>query len=202
MRGIMILLACLLYLASGQLSAQVKYVTDEFEIMMRRGTSSSHKIVRSLKSGAALTVLGSQDGYTRVRTANGVEGWVLSRFLINQPTGRQQYEALKRETAALKERFDQKVEEKTKKLQKRAKELEDLAKRPLELQRENANLKRELAEEKDRNIEIRKENEVLKSPFKDRQWFLSGAGIAIGSLLLGMLLTRIPWKKKRRWGEL
>ena len=59
MRGIMILLACLLYLASGQLSAQVKYVTDEFEIMMRRGTSSSHKIVRSLKSGAALTVLGS-----------------------------------------------------------------------------------------------------------------------------------------------
>ena len=37
---------------------------------------------------------------------------------------------------------------------------------------------------------------------KDRQWFISGAGVVIVSMIFGILLTKISWQKKKRWNEL
>ena len=69
--------------------AETKYVTDQFEIMLRTGQSVQHEILRQLKSGTQVTVLESNYEYSRVRTASGKEGWVLTRYLIDQPAGRE-----------------------------------------------------------------------------------------------------------------
>ncbi len=138
-------------LMAGEVSmAATKYVTDEFEIMLRTGQSTQHEIRRQVKSGTPLVVLQESEGYTNVRMPNGVEGWVLSRYLMNQPSGRDRLAVLEKRHEKLKTKFDQAVAEEKAAMQKEIAKLKDIAKRPLELQRQNDQLKAQLTEEKDR----------------------------------------------------
>lgn len=190
-------------LVAGEVSiAATKYVTDEFEIMLRTGQSTQHEIRRQVKSGTPLEVLRESDGYTNVRMPNGVEGWVLTRYLMNQPSGRDRLATLEKRHEKLKTKFDQAVAEEKAAMEKEINRLKDIAKRPLELQRENDQLKAQLTEEKDRYDKLATESEVLKSPLKDRQWFVSGALVVIGSMIFGIILTRIPWQRKKKWNQL
>ena len=190
-------------LAASQASTAVtKYVSDEFEIMLRTGQSTQHEIRRQIKSGTPLIVLQESDGYTNVRMPNGVEGWVLSRYLMNQPSGKDRLATLEKRHEKLKNKFDQAVAEEKAAMGKEIKRLKDIAKRPLELQRENDQLKARLAQEKGRYERLATETEVLKSPFKDRKWFVSGALVVIGSMIFGIILTRIPWQRKKKWNQL
>ncbi len=182
--------------------AATKYVTDEFEIMLRTGQSTQHEIRRQIKSGTPLEVLQESDGYTNVRMPNGVEGWVLTRYLMNQPSGRDLLAALEKRHEKLRTKFDQAVAEEKTAMEREIKRLKDIAKLPLELQRENDQLKTQLAQEKDRYDKLAAESEVLKSPLKDRQWFISGALVVIGSMIFGIILTRIPWQRKKKWNQL
>ncbi len=202
MKPVKILLVGGVLIASQTSLAATKYVTDEFEIMLRTGQSTKHEIRRQIKSGTPLQVLQESEGYTQVRMPNGVEGWVLSRYLINQPSGRDRLAALEKRHEKLKTRFDQAVAEEKATMQKEIERLKDIAKRPLELQRENAELKAQLAEEKDRYDKLATESEVLKSPLKDREWFTRGALVVVASMIFGIVLTRIPWQRKKKWNQL
>lgn len=190
-------------LAVSQASVGVtKYVTDEFEIMLRTGQSTQHEIRRQVKSGTPLVVLQESEGYTNVRMPNGVEGWVLTRYLMNQASGRDRLAALEKRHEKLKNKFDLAVAEEKAAMEKEILRLKEIAKKPLELKRENDQLKAQLAQEKDRYDRLAVESEVLKSPLKDRQWFVSGALVVIGSMIFGIILTRIPWQRKKKWNQL
>ena len=73
-------------------AAEYRYVTDEFKIMMRTGESSGHKIKRTIKSGTRLELISSnrETGYSRVKIDNGIEGYVLTRQLLDEPVARDQ----------------------------------------------------------------------------------------------------------------
>ena len=196
------LFAGIILVASQTSIAKTKYVTDEFEIMLRTGQSTQHEIRRQVKSGTPLEVIAESDGYTHVRMPSGVEGWVLTRYLMDQPSGRDQLAAMQRRHETLKTKFDQAVQKESASLQKEIARLKNIAKRPLELQRENDQLKAQLAEEKARYESLSAESEILKSPYKDRQWFVSGALVVIGSIIFGIILTRIEWRRKKKWNQL
>jgi len=190
-------------LAVSQASIAVtKYVTDEFEIMLRTGQSTQHEIRRQVQSGTPLIVLQESDGYTNVRMPNGVEGWVLTRYLMNEPSGRDRLATLEKRHEKLKTKFDLAVAEEKAAMEKEITRLKEVAKRPLELKRENDQLKAQLAQEKDRYDKLAVESEVLKSPMKDRRWFVSGAVVVICSMIFGIILTRIPWQRKKKWNQL
>jgi len=106
MKPVKILLVGGVLIASQTSLAATKYVTDEFEIMLRTGQSTKHEIRRQIKSGTPLQVLQESEGYTQVRMPNGIEGWVLSRYLMNQPSGRDRLAALEKRHEKLKTRFD------------------------------------------------------------------------------------------------
>lgn len=196
-------ITCLLILSASQGAlAQTRYVTDQFEIMMRTGQGNQFGIVRQLKSGTEVTVIEQNADYTQVRLSSGAEGWVLTRYLMDQPSGRDQVAALQLKYDQLKANFDQQVEQETQNLQKEIARLENLAKKPLELQQENAALKKQLEQQKERYLALAEESEVLKSPYKDRQWFVTGAFVVAASMIFGIILTRIPWQRKKRWNEL
>ena len=65
--------------------AQSAWVTDQFEITLRSGPSTSNAIQLMVGSGMRLDVLerDADSGYTRVRTPGGTEGWVLTLSLIH-----------------------------------------------------------------------------------------------------------------------
>ena len=85
-------LCLLILLPVAHADAQTVWVSDQFEVMLRTGPSTNNAIERMLPSGTALEVMERDEeaGYARVRTAAGTEGWVLTRYLMNEPSAREQ----------------------------------------------------------------------------------------------------------------
>ena len=197
------LLAGIALLALQTSDAATRYVTDEFEIMLRSGQSTQHGIRRQLKSGTPVEVIGQgRGGYTQVRLSSGVEGWVLSRYLMDTPSGRDRLAALQKKYQQLESGFEQRIAQEKAALQKEIARLEDVAEKPLALQRENNQLKSQLAKQEQRYEMLRAESEILKSPLKDRYWFMTGVLTVIGSIIFGILLTRISWRRRKKWNQL
>ena len=194
----------LLTFAANTFAEDVRYVTDELEITLHRKMSLNSDIVAQLKSGTPVRVLKTNrdEGYVMVATKDEKVGWMLESFLQNEPGGRAQYQALKQEYDKLKAEFDMQVKARTASLSGELKQIKAISKRPLELQQENQRLQITLAEERAQVAEIKLENKQFKSIHKDRQWFIIGALTAIGSLVLGLVITRIPWRRRKSWGEL
>ncbi len=96
------LVVLILALGCATAGAEDRWVTDEFEVMMRSGKNTRQSIVRQLKSGTRVELLeaDSESGYTRVRTGSGAVGWVLSRYLRSSPTAQLRLPDLERRLAA------------------------------------------------------------------------------------------------------
>ena len=199
----------------------VRYVSDELKIPLRSGASNKHRIIKFLRSGTALTVLSKDDKFTEVETSDGKSGWVLTDDLMNIPSGRDRLAAaqkqfsqsdtiikdLKSTIAELKSELKQLKNEKDALQNERtnlSNSLEDLkitAANPLSLSKKNKQLKKELDKVRDSEAMLEKENQQLRSNVM-QEWFLIGGAVSIGSLLLGLIITRINWRKKRdSWGD-
>ncbi|MEW6488722.1 MAG: TIGR04211 family SH3 domain-containing protein [Thermodesulfobacteriota bacterium] len=77
------LVAITLWTATGASGAV--FVTDQLEIPLRSGPTLEYRILRMLPSGAPVEQLEDKEGWSRVRTGAGEEGWVLTRYLTTQP---------------------------------------------------------------------------------------------------------------------
>ncbi len=185
----------------------IRYITDDLEITLHRSMSLSSEIIAQLKSGTPVRILkeNRDEGYVMV-AAKDEEGervgWMLESYLLNEPAGREQYNNLKKEYDKLREDFDAQVQQRTASLSAELKKIKNAAKRPLELQQENQRLKKVLELERAEVKNIKQENSEFKSIYKDRLWLITGAVIAIGSLIFGLILTRIPWQRRKSWGEI
>ena len=95
MTTIRALLVCLL-VSTPMAFAAPAWVSDEFEITLRSGPSTSNAIQLMVGSGMELEVLerDAETGYSRVRTPGGTEGWVLTRYLMDERSAREQLQRL------------------------------------------------------------------------------------------------------------
>ena len=209
--------------ATMSLPAQAKtsYVSDELKVPMRSGASNGHRIVKFLTSGTSLTVLDTSGDFTQVETSNGKSGWVSTDDLMSVPSGRDrlavankklnksraQVKELKSTIAGLKSEIKQLKNEKGSLQSERtnlSNSLEDLkitAANPLSLSKKNKQLKKELEKVRQNETMLEKDNQQLRSNVA-QEWFMIGGAVAIGSLILGLLLTRINWRRKRdSWGD-
>lgn len=84
----------LLLLLSPAMAQETVIVSDHLPINVRGGPGSPHPVIAEVRSGDALLVLERQPGYLKIRSPNGKEGWVLSRFVQDQPVAQQRLEAL------------------------------------------------------------------------------------------------------------
>ena len=80
-------------------AAQTLYVDDRLQIGLHEAPSVASIIKQLVASGTALEVLERNEQMTRVRTADGAQGWVDARFLVEQPPGRTRAQDLERELA-------------------------------------------------------------------------------------------------------
>ena len=81
------------------------YVIDEFLVPLRETPCSRCTIVhRGIKTGSKMRLLEVVDGWGHVITARGVEGWMESQYLIDEPIARIKLNQQKKELAALKKR--------------------------------------------------------------------------------------------------
>ena len=200
--------------------AQEAWVSDQFEVTLRTGPSTSNAIRLSISSGTHLEVLDrdAESGYTQVRTDGGTEGWVLTRYLMNEPSAREQLQRLSGQLSSETERGSSL----TAQLDAIRGEYSDAEEQIATLQREKDALSGELAEiqrtaanvlaidrqnnelqEKLTNAEIEIDglNEEIRtlSGQSNRKWFITGAGVILLGVVLGLWLPRMRWQKRSRY---
>jgi len=214
-------LLVLLLAAAGTCQAQTtRYVTDSLRLEARSGPSLDNRILRMLESGTRVEVLEERDGWSRIEL-DGDEAWILSRFLMDQPAARARLEAavaardeaLSR-AASLREELERSVDTIAALEEERdalAERLEAVAAELAELQRTAASSVA-LAEENERlqaqtsamqiDLQSLREDLLLAQRRREREWFLAGAGVLLGGMVLGLVIPKIRWKRRRGWGEL
>ena len=192
----------------------VNYISDVLNVPLRSGPSTAHRIIhRGLPSGTQLTVLATDEeaGFTQIRTAGGMEGWVRSQHLIGQPIARVKLAAAEKRLKDLKGKIDKEREARAT-IQAKHKETEDTNKT---LNSKVESLANELAElkivsadpikEHARNVELIQQNarlvgevDELSSKTKrleenvQLQWLLYGGALVLIGLILGVVIKTRP----------
>ena len=217
------LLASVLLLAPIALFAEsIKYITDEFEVTMRSGTSTANSIVRVLKSGRAVTVLEEDlaSQYSLVEIDDETKGYVLSRYLDDIPSARarldllqvksekqkQTIDALNEEIARIRvdlenERSDTEVLKST--LLASETELDKVraaSENTLNILEDNDRLNMIVNTLREEKQLLSDENDSLKDSTQI-DWFIRGAAVSLIAFLLGIVVTRIRWRKQDAWGS-
>lgn len=217
----LIVIAVWLPLAAAR--AETGYINDEFEITLRSGESTQHSIVRMLPTGTRLDILSenAETGYSQVRTDNGATGYVLTRFITEQPAARDRlarlqarFDQLREDQTAegaqltrLREELQQ-VEAQRDSLEERNAELDEELDRirrtsanALNIDRQNNTLTMRLEQSEATITRLENENALLASRNSQR-WFIIGAAAVLIGALLGFLLPRLRWRKRSKWGDL
>lgn len=215
------LMVSVLMVSASPVYAETAYVSDQLKIPLRSGASSGHRIIKFLKSGTRLTITDTDGDYSEVEVSGGKTGWVLTKEIMDVPSGRDrlavtskklaevraQMKELKSANAKLKSEIRQLKNEKGDLQNERtnlSNSLEDLkitAANPVALSKKNKQLKKELEKANANVAMLDKDNQQLRSNVM-QEWFIIGGAVAIGSLILGIILTRINWRRKRdSWGD-
>ncbi len=197
--------------------AETRYVSDHLLITLRTGQGNEYQVLKSLPSGAKLELLQDDGEFSHVRTEDGTEGWVRNQYLIDTPIAsdqlavaqqkleklqetrkqlQQQLKELKGEKVAVEKERDN-FSSDLAKVQKELEGLQQVAAQPIQTARQNEELKKQVDSLQRENSQLAEENKTLADS-SQRDWFIRGAGVLGGGLLLGFLLPLL--RPRRRTG--
>ena len=123
-------------------AVEKRYVTDKLFLQLRTGPSQEFRILKALQSGEHLIFIEEDDesGYTKVKTDKDLEGWVLTRFLVNEPIAREKLILANRELDSVKSELST-LKSQNESVQS---QLNNTSNQSADLQKENAELQAEL----------------------------------------------------------
>ncbi|MCL7944938.1 TIGR04211 family SH3 domain-containing protein [Marinobacter sp. ATCH36] len=217
------LLTCLIVLMVAAASAHAKtvYVDDTLFAPIRSGEGTQYRILHSgVRSGTALELLEtSESGYSRVRTPDGIEGWIVSRYITETPIARQrleqtnrQLEQARNELGELKTQLQEVTSERNElrnseeTLQSRAGRLSEELNNIKEVAADSINLDRRNGELREENQKLRNELEVLTAEKerlegkKESDFMLLGAALVLAGVILALVIPMLkPTRKNDNW---
>ncbi len=188
--------------------ADTRYVIDELSVNMRKGMGTDFAINAILTSGDSVSVLSDDsDGYSKVRTADGKVGYVLSRFLSKQPTGHVRVERMQTRLEALEKKnseleaalvlarskAEKSIEQSGKlgserdRLIRRLEWIEDASANSVKIAEENLKLREQLLAIDSEISTLRQENREIKTWQKGQKM---GAIILAFGIFVGWLIGR------------
>jgi SH3 domain protein len=100
----MVIIASNVYVVPAE--AETRYVGDQLIITLRQGTSTKHKILKTLETGTPVEVVGEDSSYYKVRTSDGTEGYVLRQYISSNPPKSLRIDELEIENSALLKKND------------------------------------------------------------------------------------------------
>ncbi len=203
--------------------AESAWVSDQFEIMLRSGPSTGNAIQLMLNSGTELEVLETDpgSGYSRVRTTAGTEGWALTRYLMGEPPAREQLQRLTSQLTnanargssmgsqldairAEQQRATSQIRELEAERDRLSRELAELTRKAanvLAIDTQNKDLRQQLLNAEINVNTLQEENDSLSAQ-RSRYWFITGALVLAGGILLGLILPRIKFQRRSRYDRL
>lgn len=210
-------ITCLLagLLLSSVAQATTVYVSDIQFVAIREGQDNNTRAVeRGIKSGTPLEVLDQQNGYTKVRTPSGNEGWIADYFLSDNMVTRDQVINLQTQLTALTDSKNKANQA----LQASQQQVSDLNSKVSALENDKTALEQKIQQNqtltnKAKNIvaqnqdvayqidSLKKQLSVAealanqKTDSTKQKWFAIGAGTLLGGLILGLLIPMARRKK-------
>ncbi|GAA5316793.1 MAG: hypothetical protein AseanaTS_19970 [Candidatus Pelagadaptatus aseana] len=224
MKKIFVVFALLVYASASY--AEYRWIRDTLYVPLRSGMGNSFRILdKGLISGTRLTLIeiteDANDSWAKVKTEEGVEGWVRAQYLIDTPTAAQKLATansriakLEKQNGELRDNLSGKsssnktLNAELKAAQKQAKEL---AKELSELKRisgesislyENHQKLMETHQLVQTQLDILKaDNERLRGN-NDQQFILAGAAAVLLGVALTWLIPKIFNRRKKysEWG--
>lgn len=216
--------AIILLFASSLAIAETRYVSDIIYVPVRSGPGIQFRIIYSkLRTGMKVERIeaSADDVWTQIRTQNGLEGWVESQYLLEEPTARQRLGEVETQLTQARDKVRVQQEE----LDKLRLEHDQLQQQ-LSLQagerdmyeEEYTNLKMLSADTIEINERyqqllakhemmqtecdaLQAENDRLKADNVITHW-LVGAGMVLGGMLLMIIMPAlIPKKRNSDWAN-
>ena len=206
---------------AAQPAGTTKFVSDQLTIMLRKGPSNKHKIIRALSTGTQLNVFETQNDFARVRTQSGIEGWVLDQHLTDKPLAKQllaqaddKISQLKTKNTDLQEQIkqlrenynklneDYRILDKTKgEMEQELAHIRTVAAEPLQLsnEKQQLSLQTQTLESQVNTLES-KLNALRDNTHK--QWFLSGAAVVLLGILIGLTIPKLRRRRASDWSNI
>lgn len=208
---------CLLFAVALQLplaAAETAWVSDVFFVPLRSGPSDANRIVhKGVPSGTVLEIIEEDPaaGYTHVRTAGGVDGWIGTQYVAHEPVAALALAAANKRVQALEQQLShsgQTLTELRSTSTETSSTKDALAAQVVALQAELDDIKQVSAgsiAEHTRNQELTALNARLRSEVdrlieetqslqnnQQQRWLLIGGGLVLGGLLAGFVIKARP----------
>jgi SH3 domain protein len=193
-------------------TADTVYIRDDLYVPLRGGQTAEHRILhKGIRSGTVMERLqeNAETGYSNVRLEDGMEGWLQTQYLVDQPIARQLLDKTTQRLAKVEQDYqaneallaaleadratlisqDQNLSDENQALQTELQRINDLAANVLNIEAQNQQLH---AQQADLNVQIEallQERRALKDN-SDQAWFLRGAGTILIGLLFGFIVAR------------
>lgn len=218
--GIITLAAALLFTAAGVAAQGTQYIRDELYVPLRSGQGTQYRILNTVRSGAALTVLetNADSGWSRVRTRSGQEGWIENQYLTPQPIAAQrlkQAEAeldrlrtanseLQEQLQALNEAHEassnemSRLDREHREVMTELEQLQEISANTVKIDRDNKELLQT-------NEMLRNQLEVLQTDNQrlrdssENEAFLNGAIAVVIGVMIALVVPRLRPKKRSEW---
>ena len=211
-----VLLLCLI--SSDLLLAEEWYVKPTTEVLLRRGQGTDFKIDAVISDGTKVSLLEVDGDWAKIQLANGREGWTLRRFLSDAKPLQEQVTELEQNKTELQEELAGINVHLSELIEVNSQNEENLAGCTVErdsirndfqkLQQDTADVvqtkellvttEKKLSELSNRLTGMEFENEEMKKNSSLR-WFLTGAGVLLAGLFLGLIVGK---RSKKRYGSL
>lgn len=208
-------------LSAGSVHAETIYVSDRLEASLRRGAGLEFKVIKMVRSGDALEVLETDraKGYTKVRASNGTEGWILTRYLMDETAARDRLSEtteentqlratigeLEAQIATLQETSSQqaasidRLQSDKSTLDEELTGIREATADVMAIKRENQTLVSQVDSLNQEKEELAKENRIYQDNTR-QDWFIRGAAVVIAGILIGLILPTL--RRRKRWGDL
>lgn len=198
------------------------YVSDVLHVPVRTGPTTGHRIIRHIRSGDSVTVLEFNEGdeYAKIKVQDEkeTEGWVIARYLLDEPIAQikldrlqRQLDEVKKQQSPLREnvnRLQQELTAAKEQIRRLSGDKEGLGKELAEIQRissdkidlheQNKTLQTELQALQTSLEQLRVENSLLVEDRRNEGIKLGLMAVALGGLA-GLILPYMrPRGRKNR----
>lgn len=203
-------LVAVMALAQPGLAAKTLYVSDRLQVIVRTSPNQEAKTIDYVATGEVVTVLETAgDGWVKVRTSDGKEGWALARYFVEEPPAAVRLKDLDPQSKNLAQKLDEARKEaldakaKLAQAEARSQQAEAAYQKlrvdsadVIRLREDCQKLNQDFQQQGQKLEELATENESLRFG-TNLKWFLAGGGVLLVGWLMGLAFGR----RKRRWSS-
>jgi len=207
----------IIILLSLTVRAETMYLTDNLEVAVRTGKGLEFKILAIVKSNDQFEVLGTEGEYANIKLSNGVEGWILRRYLTsenpkpiviknltskieklqtNRKSMEEEINMLKTTIGDLEETGKVQAE-KIGIIEKEYENLRGSSSHYLQLKEEHETLQKKMTRTDGHLSQVIIENEALQKK-NNLMWFIAGSSAVLVGFIIGLILQNLRYRRRRQ----